>query len=401
MAACELLAVELRLDRIDAELAVELPSHMRMFARAYARGAPLPAAPDVLLRAATLATARAALAHPLLADRGVALLRLVAPIAIEADAAVVAARAAPPSWDALAALAAARHAAAVRRLGHGAVDALHHLHGSFGAGIIDGARPALPPPIPAWSVPDGITVDDHAIGRRWHALSARHGVDGVVRFEPAASARPRAFVVQPGAEVIVVIPAHVATPADRFAVLHELGHALAALALPAGIPRVVDEAVAAYVARAIERAGDAWYSAAAGPARLRRSLLARMLDWTERQTERRSERQTEAPTERYAERQTARWIERQAGRQTEAPTGRQTEKHTERQAEDVPPVAADHPAQRPPWALWHDPAAQAAYVVAEALADELERTVGVAPGTLAAALAGHRAAIDHRAATAL
>src|SRR5688500_3483603 len=101
MEACELASVELRLDRIEAEIANELPPHMRTFARAYARGTALPPAPDLLLRPQTLATARAALAHPVLADRGLALLRLVAPLAIECDPDVVAALAAPPTWDAL------------------------------------------------------------------------------------------------------------------------------------------------------------------------------------------------------------------------------------------------------------------------------------------------------------
>jgi len=361
MEACELLAIELCLDRIDAELATELPPHMRMFARAYARGAAPPPAPEVLLRGSTLATARAAVAHPVLADRGLGLLRLVAPIAIEADASVAAARAAPPSWDALAALATARHAAAVRRLGHGAIDALHRLHGSSRAGMDDEPPPGLPAPIAAWSAPDGIAVDDRAISGAWDALRTRHGVGGKLRFERTASARPRAFVVQPGAEVVVVIPGQVVTPADRFAVLHELGHAIAALALPAGIPRAIDEAAAAYVARTIERVDDAWHSPAAGPARVRRGVLARVLD--------------------HVERQIALGIERQRDR--------------------VVPLAADRLAERPPWALWHDPGAQAAYAVAEALADELERTVGPGPGALAAALAGHRASIDHRAATAL
>ncbi|HEX4418794.1 MAG TPA: hypothetical protein VH165_12875, partial [Kofleriaceae bacterium] len=112
-AACDLMSIELRLDRIEAELATELPPHVRSFARAYARGAAPPPAPDVLRRAVTLATARAALAHPVLADRGLALLRLAAPIAIEDDPGVVAARAAAPSWAGLAGLAAARDAASI------------------------------------------------------------------------------------------------------------------------------------------------------------------------------------------------------------------------------------------------------------------------------------------------
>lgn len=356
MEACDLVAVELRLDRVEAELASELPPHMRAFARAYARGAAPPSAPDVLHRRATLATARAALAHPILADRGIALLRLVAPIAIEADAGVAAALVAEPTWDALAALARARDAAATALFGRRAIDVVHRLHGAATpaaetAADAAAAPPELPPPVTAWSEPDGIALDNHAISHAWDAIRARHGVTGAVRFERTAGARPRTFVVQPRGEVVVVIPAQIATPAARFSVLHELGHVLAALALPAGIPRVVDEAAAAYLARMIERPGersgdgvDAWYSAAAGPARARRHRLARVLDRIERAL----------------------------------------------------PAVVESPTERPPWALWHDPGAQAAYVAAETLADDIEREIGAAPapGALVEALGARREPID-------
>jgi hypothetical protein len=356
------VSVELRLDRIEAELANDLPPHLRAFARAYARGTELPPAPDVLHRAATLAIARAALAHPILADRGLALLRLVVPIALEADPAVTAARAAQPTWDALAALARARQAAATARFGHGAIELLHRLHGTtrdtVDANLVATPPPPLPLPIAGWAEPDGVALDNAAISQAWDAIRARHGVSGAVRFERTESARPRTFVIQPRGEVVVVIPAQIATPADRFMVLHELGHVLAALAMPAGIPRVVDEAAAAYLARAIERAGDAesaWYSAAAGPARLRRGILARVLD------------------------------------------------HIERHIAQMPPAITDRLAERPPWALWHDPGAQAAYVAAEAIADAIERAVSPAPvpGALAEALAAQREPIDRLGATIL
>jgi hypothetical protein len=345
MEACDLVSVELRLDRIDAEIANELPPHMRTFARAFARGTALPPAPDVLHRSTTLATARAALAHPLLADRGLALLRLVVPLAIEGDAGVAAAVAASPSWEALAALAAARDAASTARFGHRAIDVLHVLHGSPADAD---AAPVLPPRVVAWSEPDGITVDVHAISHAWDAIRARHGVDGAVRFERSTAGRPRTFVVQPHGEVVVVIPAQITTPAERFTVLHELGHVLAALAVSAGIPRVVDEAAAAYVARAIEREGEPWFSPAAAEARVRRGALARVLDGIERAL----------------------------------------------------PAIVDRPAERPPWALWHDPAAQAAYAAAEAIADAIEREVGPAPapGAVAAALNAQREQIDRRGA---
>lgn len=349
---CELVSVEAQLDRIEAELARELPAHMRAFAEAYARDLALPSAPSVLGRRATLATARAALAHPFLADRGLALLRLAAPIAIEADAAVIAARASAPSWEALGQLAAARDAAAVALLGLGAIDAMHRLHGVAAAAEITGAPPALAPPVAGWFAADGTALDDPAIARACEAICAQHGVAGTVRWQRTSGARPRTFVVIPRSEVVVVIPAQIATPAARFAVLHELGHAVAALALDAGIPRVIDEAAAAYIARAIERASDgAWYSALAGAARERRSAVARVLDRIERAL----------------------------------------------------PATSDRPTARPPWALWHDPGAQAAYVAAEQIADQLASDVGPAPapGALVAALAAQRERVDRLGASGL
>lgn len=360
MEACELLAIEVRIDRIEAELAAELPPHLRAFARAHAHGFPAPPAPEVLRRATTLATARAALVHPVLADRGLALLRLAAPVAIEADPAVTVARLAAPTWAALSTLAAARDAAAAAQFGRGAIDVMHRLHGSAvelaslpvagasaagSAGEVAGPAP-LPPAVPGWFEPDGVEVDDRAIARAWDELRGRHGVDGAVRFERAAGARPRAFVVEPRREVVIAIPPRVATPAERFAVLHELGHAVAAFARPGGLPRVVDEAAAAYVARAIERATDPWHSPAAGAARARRRLLAQVLDRIERAL---------------------------------------PELHRR------PEIS-----ERPPWALWHDPGAQAAYVAAESLADAIEQGIGAAPapGALAGALAAWSEPID-------
>src|SRR6266581_4354542 len=97
-APCDAMQAELALELVEGELAAELPAHLRAFARAHA------------------------------------LLRLVAPIAIEDDPAVARARAEPPSWPGLAALAAARDAVAQRRFGCGAIEWLHRLHGVEGAG---------------------------------------------------------------------------------------------------------------------------------------------------------------------------------------------------------------------------------------------------------------------------
>ncbi|HEY0194464.1 MAG TPA: hypothetical protein VGC42_25300, partial [Kofleriaceae bacterium] len=209
-----------------------------------------------------------------------------------------------------------------------------------------GRDAALPAAIPGWTAADGLELDAAAVDRAWHALAARHGIGGTLRQLRGDGARPRAVIVEPGREVIIIVPARLATPADRFAVLHELGHALAGLGAPAGIPRVLDEAVAAYSARAIEAPGSAWYSPLAVAARQRRRALAAALD---------------------------------------------------RQERALPGFAAPGDA-RPPWALWHDAGAQAAYVAAEHLADALAGALtddpSEAPGGLIAAIARHRAAID-------
>ncbi|HEX3763079.1 MAG TPA: hypothetical protein VHW23_30490, partial [Kofleriaceae bacterium] len=118
------------------------------------------------------------------------------------------------------------------------------------------------------------------------------------------------------------------------------------LALPTAIPRVVDEAAAAYVGGAFERTADPWYSPLAGAARLRRGRLAQRLDGIERALPAR--------------------------------------------------LPAPEISERPPWALWHDPGAQAAYAAAEWLAGAIERAIGASPGpgALAAALAAWAAPID-------
>jgi len=304
------LAIELALDRAEAELAAELPAHLRAFARAHAAGAPAPPAPAVARRSS--APARRALAHPALADRGLELLRLVAPIAIEDEPAVARARAATPTWPSLAALAAARDAASHTRFGRRFVELMHALHGAPRApqdeqGSID--------PIEGWDAP-GRAVSPPEIEAVWRELSRRHGAEGRVEIV-ASAARPRAFVVEPGREVIVVVPVRVETPAARFAVLHELGHALGGLIAPVALPRAVDEAVASYAARALEEPAHPWHTPLAAAARIRRTAIAALLDELERAL----------------------------------------------------PAIVSPPAPRPPWALWHDAGAQASYVAAERIAD--------------------------------
>ncbi|HEY5938429.1 MAG TPA: hypothetical protein VIU61_27450 [Kofleriaceae bacterium] len=309
--ACDLLTAELALDRLEAELATELPAHVR----AFAASAKPPPAPEALRRPRSLVVARQALAHPLLADRALALVRLIAPIAIDDDPRVVAALAYEPTWSAYDRLAAARDAVARERFALPVIELVHRLHG---APDLSGDAP-WPDPIAGWTEPDGarVSIDD-----AWQAIAARFTIGQGVVIAPRDGARPRAFIVEPRREVIVVVPRELRTPADRFAALHELGHVVVAM-LVGLVPRVVDEAAASHVARLLETDTPdlpGWFSPLAVAARARRVALARALDA----------------------------IERGAGtRVTEAP----------------------------PWALWHDPGAQATYVAAESLADGLAADV--------------------------
>jgi hypothetical protein len=327
------LDLVLALDRAWGELAAELPAHVRAFARAHAAGAPVPPAPAA---AGQGALARRALAYPALAARGLALLRLAVPVAVEGEPAVARARAGEPRWSALAALAAARDAASRARFGRGFLELVHALHGAPAAAAApsaEGRAAAAPVPVPTASLEEwrarSRVIGPAEIDAIWRDLARRHGAAGRLELVPSGAARPRAFVVEPGREVIAVVPARVETSAARFAVLHELGHALAGLIAPEAVPRAVDEAAASYAARAMEAPGHPWHSPLAAEARARRTALAAMLDEVER-------------------------------------------------------GAASPPAGvKPPWALWHDPGAQASYVRAEQIAD----VWAAAPASAGAALA--------------
>ncbi|MBV8757701.1 MAG: hypothetical protein JO257_10510 [Deltaproteobacteria bacterium] len=309
---CTLLEVEMALDLLEGELAAELPAHMRAFARAHAEGRPPPPAPLLARLPSSLKTARQALAFDLVADRGIALLRLLVPLALEVGRT-------PPerTWDAYRTLAAARDQAARARFGHGAIELAAILHVGH---VAEASEPRAIPFVDGWRVPDA-AVDDEAIRDVWHLIASRLGVAGTVRIDRGApGVTPRTFVVEPKAEAIVVLPAVIDTPRARTQVLHELGHAAAALLLPAGLPRAVDEAAAAFVARLAEPGSwlpPRWISELAPAARERRLAIAELLAAIER--------------------------------------------------------GYDGPLRpgTPPAALWEDPGAQSSYIAAEAIADRL------------------------------
>lgn len=349
-----LLGAELDLARLEVAIAAELPAHLRAFARAHAAGRPAPAAPAIVTHPASLVRARRALAHPELVDAALRALRLIVPVAIEAAPEVAAAAHRPPSWPALAALAAARDAAARRLVGAPAL-AVHHALAGVPAAPARSPGP-LPPAPTGWREVDRPVdrpLGPPAVAAAWRALAAQHGATGTVVIEHAA-ARPRAFVTSPQRAVNVIVPPVLDTPAARFAVLHELGHALINVVAPAGLPRALDEAVAAYVARLLEDEdggaallGPGWTTPVAAAARAHRTAIAHTLDAAERA---------------------------QPG---PAPGG---------------PLAGGGV----PWALWHDPGAQAAYAHAEVLADAWWEALGPRPpaGALAALVASERARID-------
>lgn len=332
--------LELELDRLEAELAAELPGHLRALAEAYAATRAPPVAPSPVRLRSSRVLAMRALAVPELASRAVSVLRLVTPSAIEDDKAVATARAAAPAWPAYATLAAARDAACSMTFQRTHLAWMQWLHG---AGSLVPTSVAWPAELAGWHAPSApLAIAD--VERVWHQLAARHGARGTCRIVQAP-VRPRAFVVEPGREVIAVI-GPLTTPALRFAALHELGHALAALLSPVALPRMLDEAAASYVARLLEHEGaldPVWFTPLATRARdpVRRAI-ATALHGVE------------------------------AGLR--------------------PPI------ERPPWALWHDPGAQAAYVVAERFADHWWTRLGSAPGAgaFAAELASQVAHVEQQ-----
>ncbi len=339
------MADRVALELLEQELAVELPGHMRAFARAHAEGRTPPPAPLVARLASSLDTVIEALPNERLADRAVALLRLLVPLSIESDPAVVAVRAQPPSWYGLAALTAARDSIAEERFGLRAIELMQRLHGTPEP-LVEIDAPG--PMIEGWQ-DRGPAMDAIAIDDVWNAIAVRLGLTGSVRIDRSPTALPRTFVIEPLREVIVVVPQVIDSPQARYGVLHELGHAAIALVQPPGVPRVLDEAAASYVARLAEPPSwlpPRWVSELAVEARLRRFALAAMLDDVERSL----------------------------------------------------PALPQLPGRAPPPALWMDPGAQASYVGAEAIAERLRKELGGNPprGQFARALAAERDRIDGR-----
>ena len=355
MTTCSLLDAELALDRAEAVLAAELPAHMRAFAHAYANEAPTPPAPawGAALKAALMARA-----HPLLEDRAFELLRYAAPLAIEDDPPVALARNRERTWDHYDALAAAREAAARSRFGVGFIALMHWLHG-----VDEPVQPiAWPDPIPDWLAPDDAAM--FPIEWAWFALAFRNGAPRDACRIVLAPVHPRCFVVEPGREVIVVVNALV-SPASRFAAMHELGHALAGLLVPRPLVRVVDEAAAAFIPRGFD--DD--------------RLLAQIRAFVD--------------SIGAIEPELRATIATSVERAFRHPRARARRIELARALDAVERGGGERRTERPPWALWHDPGAQAVYVAAEAIAERWLGELGWSPpaGALADRITSEDAAV--------
>ena len=320
---------ELALDRLEARLARDLPAYLAAAAVAYARGTKTLAAAPVITSADT-AVVNTARATPELRARARHVVRLIAPLVIEADPEVTRRREGPRTWEGLRPLMLARDAVSVARFATPYALLVRQLAGSVlppppppGWGRI--TDPAAVPPHPeGWREPSTFVVDDDAIRSLWATLRTQ-GM-GELSIERSATAHPRTFVIERGVRATIVVPAVLASPAHRFSVLHELGHAWLWLRPEARTrewPRALDEACAGYFAHKLEHPAalpPRWFHPAAERAAKRRGILTHLLHHLE---------------------------EVALGAPAELP------RHA------LPPA--------PPWALWHDMLAQEAYLSAEFL----------------------------------
>lgn len=331
------IALALAVARLIAQLDDELGAQVA----ALAAGRPAPPAPMLAAPATGRVLARA------LGD-----IELAAPArpyaaawawaAVEADPAVVAARAPAPSWIGLAALCRARDRAAIRAGAAG-------LAGLIATTI--GAAAAVVTPVPAGDPaarqPGAAPVlDDAALAGALNALVAIHGGDPRgVRFATAAVGRT--FVIAPGRTVIVAVPRAPTMHAWQIA-LHELGHALVGLRAGPRPRRAVDEGVAQWAARHLEV--PAWIAGALGLAPDAAAALA--------------ERAARARARQVAQHRALAAFEAAV---IADPAGDLAASWRALARGAVWTAAETWTA--PPALLWHDPGAAQAYAAADALAD--------------------------------
>lgn len=319
----EELTLELALDELEAALADEQPAAWERPRR------------QLVARAAATKGLR---------RRTLQLLQAHAIAWIDQTAIVLASRLAAPSWAAYARLRAAQEVAASQAF---EADWAHVMRWAMGVPAAE-----LPPPAPI-RPPALRWTDERRDGgpggrselpwQRAVAALAAHAQPLLrpyqldLRFAPA---HPRTRVSwrpgsggQPTAHLEITLRDDRDTPRAWFQLLHELGHALAAMICPGvWLPRAVDEAAAAWLSRHLEEPGSfptlpahAYDAALHGGERARRHAVAVALA--------------------------------------------HLEAHPAEARESGEPAGAAAQAQLP-WALWHDAGAQPAYLYAETLADK-------------------------------
>lgn len=296
------LGLEIELDRLRASLAGDDPPRWSAARR------------RVVTRALELSGLRTA---------ALALLQRHAPLWIEHEPAVAAARLATPSWAAYRRLRAAQDAIADELFGAAWIDVMRW-HGGVPPEPLP-APAAIPAMTPGWAT-GSLPLPWRPVIAGWQreVLPSLLGGREISIDVAFSAARPHAHVA-PGPRVELRLRDERDMPRAWFQLLHELGHAAAALlAAPAALPRAVDEAVAAWTARHLEEA-----EAAPGLPSY-----------------------ATAPALHAAER----------ARRT-AVAGALAHLESQHHAGDGGGAAGL------PWALWHDGGAQAAYLHAELIAE--------------------------------
>lgn len=303
------LALELEMDRLESELAGAEPMKWS---------------------ASKKRTVASSLEAAGLRARARRVLQRWAPAWIDQAPVVAAARLAPPSWTAYRKLRAAQDVLASQLFDVSWIEILRW-HGGVPAGELP-APAAIPAMAPGWlvgSLPlpwrEWIDAFERSVLPELFAASPVAG-SRTIEIEFSAG-RPRTLVA--GGRISIGLRDQRDMPRAWFHLLHELGHAVAAILAPAGgMPRVVDEAVASWLARHLEEPDSApalpihaYAPALHAGERVRRDAVATAL----------------AHLETHAH----------GGDEREAP-------------------AAEGAGL--PWALWHDGGAQPAYLHAEQIA---------------------------------
>jgi hypothetical protein len=315
-------ALELELEHLEAELATD------------------PHLWDERRRGTVAGAFAVSVAVPSLRPRALALLQVHAPAWIAQAPQVMALRLQPPNWTAYRHLRAIQEALAERYFSCSWGELMRWCAGAPAA--------ELPPPAPipamdpAWCAASEEPLPWHtAVAALATSLPVLASLDSIaVRF---AAERPRAEL--DGGRVLLTLRDDRDTPRAWFHLLHELGHAITLALSPTALPRAVDEAVASWLARHLERPGSLALPAHAFAEPLHRQERARRVA-----------------------------VATALGHLEAA----------------VAVAAGDASENRTlPWALWHDAGAQPAYLAAEALAEQWCKD-GLALADLPRALAAAR-----------